>query len=112
MELAEPVSRQFCLLPLPCLYPIPFLMFFSAGLLALFTAIPIVLAAKRGEACIGRISSMSDVQTAVRCTTVSINAFTVPAGHTFDLSLADGTTVNLRASLSVSHLLPDLTAPG
>ena len=45
--------------------------------------------------CTGTISSLSDVAAAVKCTTVNINSFTVPAGETFELDLADGTTVNM-----------------
>jgi hypothetical protein len=45
--------------------------------------------------CIGTISSLNDVSNAVKCTTVNINAFTVPAGQTFALQLLDGTTVNV-----------------
>jgi hypothetical protein len=38
---------------------------------------------------------LNDVSNAVECTTVNINAFTVPAGQTFALQLLDGTTVNV-----------------
>ena len=41
---------------------------------------------------------LDDVDDAVQCTTVNINTFTVPAGETFNLDLADGTTVNMSAS--------------
>lgn len=50
------------------------------------------------SACTGSISSLDDVAAAVKCTTVNINSFTVPAGVTFDLSLLSGTTVNMRTS--------------
>lgn len=45
--------------------------------------------------CVGTISSLDDVSNAVACTTVNINAFTVPAGKTLELNLLDGTTVNV-----------------
>ena len=65
--------------------------------------------------CVGTINSLSgkisyvpiqfrlliglvDVSTAVQCTTVNINSFTVPAGQGFSLSLLAGTTVNMRKS--------------
>ncbi|THH01440.1 hypothetical protein EW145_g6915 [Phellinidium pouzarii] len=46
--------------------------------------------------CTATISSLSDVDAAKDCTTVNINGFTVPAGEGFTLSLATGSTVNLR----------------
>jgi polygalacturonase len=46
-------------------------------------------------ACTGAISSLDDVDDAVKCTTVNINSFTVPAGKQFNLDLTSGTTVNL-----------------
>lgn len=48
--------------------------------------------------CTGTISSLNDVAAAVKCTTVNINSFTVPAGQTFSLSLASGSTVNMCKS--------------
>lgn len=63
----------------------------------LAVALPLVAAA---PACTGTIASMSDVAAAVKCTTVNINSFTVPAGQTFNLDLADGTTVNLSMTTS------------
>lgn len=58
------------------------------------------LASGAATACTGTISSLDDVSDAVKCTTVNINAFTVPAGETFNLELASGTTVNMRESTS------------
>lgn len=65
-------------------------------LLAACFMVVTVNAAATSTACTGTISSLSDVSAAVKCTTVNINAFTVPAGETFDLSLLAGTTVNMR----------------
>jgi polygalacturonase len=45
--------------------------------------------------CTGTISSLDDVAAAVKCTTVVINSFTVPAGEQFTLSLASGSTVTM-----------------
>ena len=49
----------------------------------------------RSSECTGTISSINDVDSAVECTTITINSFTVPAGETFTLDLIDGTTVNM-----------------
>lgn len=57
---------------------------------------------KASSACTGTISSMSDVSSAVKCTTVNINSFTVPAGETLNLDLEDGTTVNMSMSANNS----------
>lgn len=54
--------------------------------------------------CIGTISSLNDVSNAVECTTVNINAFTVPAGQTFTLQLLDGTTVNVLGEIQFGNL--------
>ena len=55
----------------------------------------------------GPLTNLIDVATAVGCTTVNINSFTVPAGQGFSLSLLTGTTVNLRKS----HLCMTLSVP-
>ncbi|KAI0746570.1 endo-polygalacturonase PG1 [Daedaleopsis nitida] len=70
-------------------------------LVALVAFVPfIVTAAPAASDCTGTISSLDDVAAAVKCTTVNINSFTVPAGKTFDLSLADGTTVNMQGDVT------------
>ena len=71
-------------------------MALSLALVLLSVALPPVLAAPSARACTGTISSLDDVSAAVECTTVNINSFTVPAGETFNLELATGTTVNVR----------------
>lgn len=68
---------------------------FKAAFVIFAAAIPCILGTKQGTACTGTISSLDDVDDAVECTTVNINSFTVPAGETFNLDLADGTTVNM-----------------
>ena len=68
-------------------------------LAALLAFVPFIVAAPSATDCTGTISSLDDVDDAVKCTTVNINSFTVPAGETFDLDLATGTTVNLRTPL-------------
>ncbi|KAK7684462.1 hypothetical protein QCA50_012409 [Cerrena zonata] len=53
--------------------------------------------------CTGTISSMDDVSDAVKCTTVVINSFTVPAGETFNLELASGSTVTMNGDVSFGN---------
>lgn len=64
--------------------------FFAAG----------AVSGKIGKRCTGSISSLSDVDAASDCTTININSFTVDAGKTFDLDLADGTTVNVLGDVT------------
>ena len=64
----------------------------------LATARPVLDA--RVADCTGTISSLSDVAAAVKCTTVTINKFTVDAGKTFELDLLDGTTVNMAGNVT------------
>ncbi|THH19332.1 hypothetical protein EW146_g1805 [Bondarzewia mesenterica] len=73
------------------------------GIALAFSAVAVhsVLGAVQGADCTGTISSLDDVDGAVACTTVNINSFTVPAGETFNLELADGTTVNMRMPISL-----------
>ncbi len=66
------------------------------SLLFAFLATCVVAAPKHRRSCTGTISSLSDVSDAITCTTVNIESFTVPAGMTFNLELATGTTVNMR----------------
>ena len=66
-------------------------------LAALLALARVMLAAPAASDCTGTIASLDDVDDAVKCTTVVINSFTVPAGETFNLDLADGTTVNMGA---------------
>ena len=70
-------------------------MFPFLVLISLFTLAKAVPQATPSSRCVGTISSLSDVNAAVQCTTVNINAFTVPAGETFSLDLLQGTTVNV-----------------
>ncbi|PIL27388.1 hypothetical protein GSI_10536 [Ganoderma sinense ZZ0214-1] len=69
-------------------------------LAALLAFVPFIVAAPSATACTGTISSLDDVSTAVKCTTLNINKFTVPAGKTFELDLASGTTVNLLGDVT------------
>lgn len=74
-------------------------------LAALLAFVPFIVAAPSATDCTGTISSLDDVSSAVKCTTVNINKFTVPAGKTFELDLASGTTVNLRTHFCRVHIL-------
>ena len=56
--------------------------------------------------CVGEISSLSNVSSAVKCTTVNINSFTVPADETFSLDLLDGTTVNVSEWYALGCHMP------
>ncbi|CDO68615.1 Glycoside Hydrolase Family 28 protein [Trametes cinnabarina] len=69
-------------------------------LAALLVFSRVLLAAPAASDCTGTISSLDDVDDAVKCTTVNINSFTVPAGETFNLDLADGTTVNMQGDVT------------
>lgn len=70
-------------------------MFTFLTLFSLVTLAKAIPQAAPSSRCVGAISSLSDVSDAVQCTTVDINAFTVPAGKTFSLDLLQGTTVNV-----------------
>ncbi|KAI0752835.1 endo-polygalacturonase PG1 [Daedaleopsis nitida] len=59
-----------------------------------------VVSAPSASDCTGTISSLDDVDDAVKCTTVNINSFTVPAGETFNLELASGSTVNMLGDVT------------
>ncbi|KAI0657550.1 endo-polygalacturonase PG1 [Cubamyces menziesii] len=69
-------------------------------LAALLVFARVIVAAPAASDCTGTISSLDDVAAAVKCTTVNINSFTVPAGETFNLALADGTTVNMQGDVT------------
>ncbi|CUA67313.1 polygalacturonase [Rhizoctonia solani] len=72
-------------------------MRFSLALVTLPVAL--VAASPSGKRCVGTISSLNDVAAAQKCTTININAFTVPAGKTFEIAALDKTTVNLNGDV-------------
>ncbi|KAG1828202.1 glycoside hydrolase family 28 protein [Suillus variegatus] len=78
-------------------------MFPSLALGFLVAGITAVAAAS-SSSCVGTISSLDDVSSAIQCTTVNINAFTVPGGKTFELQLLDGTTVNVLGEIQFGNL--------
>ncbi|KAI0318680.1 endo-polygalacturonase PG1 [Amylostereum chailletii] len=82
-------------------------MRYSQQLLSLCTLVAIlsgVYAATAGKDCTGTISSLDDVDSAEECTTIVINSFTVPAGSTFSLDLADGTAVTMAGDVTFGEL--------
>ncbi|KAL4074795.1 glycoside hydrolase family 28 protein [Scleroderma yunnanense] len=79
-------------------------MYHALMLAPLFT-VSAAIATSRSSNCTGEISSLNDISAAVRCTTVNINSFTVPAGETFSLDLLDGTTVNVRGDIEFGNKL-------
>ncbi|KAI9566645.1 pectin lyase fold/virulence factor [Boletus coccyginus] len=78
-------------------------MFQFLALLSLFTLVEAVPQATSYSNCVGTISSLSDVGAATQCSTVNINAFTVPAGETFSLNLLQGTTVNVLGDIQFGN---------
>lgn len=76
---------------------------FLTTVLAVLLASRTTLASPASATCTGTISSLDDVSDAVKCTTVNINSFTVPAGETFDLELASGTTVNMQGDVTFGN---------
>ncbi|EMD34206.1 glycoside hydrolase family 28 protein [Gelatoporia subvermispora B] len=54
--------------------------------------------------CTGTIASLGDVSAAIKCTTIDIMSFTVPAGETFNLALEDGTTVNMTHTFNMTRV--------
>ncbi|PPQ90560.1 LOW QUALITY PROTEIN: hypothetical protein CVT25_015874 [Psilocybe cyanescens] len=54
-------------------------------------------------ACSATINSLSDVADAVKCTSITLNGFTVPAGQGLSLSLASGTTVTMNGDISFGN---------
>ncbi|KAJ1307162.1 hypothetical protein OPQ81_001279 [Rhizoctonia solani] len=67
--------------------------------LSLLALTPALLAAP-AKRCTGTISSLDDVASAIQCTTIDINSFTVPAGKTFQIDAAAGATVNLLGDVT------------
>ncbi|CAE6451918.1 unnamed protein product [Rhizoctonia solani] len=76
-------------------------MLSSATALSLLSLAPALLASPSPvQRCTGTISSLDDVADAIKCTTININSFTVPAGKTFQLDAPSGATVNLLGDVT------------
>ncbi|CAE6457871.1 unnamed protein product [Rhizoctonia solani] len=71
----------------------------TATTLSLLSLAPVLLASPV-ERCTGSISSLDDVAAAIKCTTININAFTVPAGKTFQLDAPSGATINMLGDVT------------
>ncbi|KAL8293510.1 hypothetical protein RQP46_000211 [Phenoliferia psychrophenolica] len=79
---------------------LPLLGFASLWALAAASHSPARSAGHLDKKCTGTISAYSDIADAVKCTTINIEAFTVPVGETFALSLLKGTTVNVLGEIT------------
>ncbi|CAE6369661.1 unnamed protein product [Rhizoctonia solani] len=70
--------------------------------IALFSLVPVAFASP-ARRCTGTISSLDDVSSAVECTTININSFTVPAGQTFSISAPTGATINVVGDVTFGY---------
>ncbi|CUA78524.1 polygalacturonase [Rhizoctonia solani] len=62
-------------------------------------SVPILAIATPVSRCTGTIASLDDVAAAQKCTTITIQGFTVPAGKALELSLLDNTVVNMAGDV-------------
>ncbi|KAG8773117.1 hypothetical protein FRC12_002708 [Ceratobasidium sp. 428] len=74
----------------------------TTAALSLLSLAPVLLASPVAR-CTGTISSLADVAAAIKCTTININAFTVPAGQTFQLDAPTGATVTMLGDVTFGH---------
>ncbi|EUC65131.1 endo-polygalacturonase [Rhizoctonia solani AG-3 Rhs1AP] len=70
--------------------------------LALFSLAPVVFGSP-ARRCTGTISSIDDVSSAIECTTININSFTVSAGQTFSISAPTGATINVPGDVTFGY---------
>ncbi|CUA72061.1 hypothetical protein RSOLAG22IIIB_10032 [Rhizoctonia solani] len=78
--------------------------------LASFSLVPVVFASP-ARRCMGTISSLDDVSSAVECTTININSSIVPAGETFSISAPAGATVNVLRNVTIdTSITPSRTS--
>ncbi|CAL1709785.1 unnamed protein product [Somion occarium] len=78
-------------------------MFQFTSLFALTALAAATSAAPSSGDCTGTISSLDDVAAAVKCITVVINSFTVPAGETLNLNLLSGSTVTMSGDVTFGN---------
>ncbi|KAF9010707.1 endo-polygalacturonase PG1 [Cyathus striatus] len=64
----------------------------------------VFLGKSTAQTCTGVINSLDDVAAAVKCTTVILNGFTVPAGQGLTLNLLEGSTVDMQGDISFGNL--------
>ncbi|KAF8595727.1 endo-polygalacturonase PG1 [Ceratobasidium sp. AG-I] len=76
-------------------------MFTTTTALSLLSLVPALLASPV-ERCTGTISSLDDVAAAIKCTTININSFTVPAGKTFEIDAPTNAIVNMMGDVTVA----------
>ncbi|KAF9050180.1 endo-polygalacturonase PG1 [Panaeolus papilionaceus] len=75
------------------------------SLFSILSALALIEFASSASApCVGTISSLDDVADAVKCTTVNLNSFVVPAGQGLTLSLVTGTTVNMNGDIAFGNM--------
>ncbi|KAJ7156272.1 endo-polygalacturonase PG1 [Mycena filopes] len=61
--------------------------------------------APMAKRCTGTINSLADVAAAQVCTTIIINAFTVPGGQTFTINAATGATITMMGDVTFGFAL-------
>ncbi|CAE6530854.1 unnamed protein product [Rhizoctonia solani] len=76
-------------------------MLSAAAMFSLLSALSV--SATPVQRCTGTISSLDDVSGAVKCTTINIESFTVPAGETFSIAAPDGATINVKGKVTFSY---------
>ncbi|KAF8971150.1 polygalacturonase [Flammula alnicola] len=72
-------------------------------MISILSALLLSGATLANAACSATISSLADVAAAVKCTSITLNGFTVPAGQGLTLSLATGTTVTMNGDISFGN---------
>ncbi|KAF8149563.1 polygalacturonase [Crassisporium funariophilum] len=73
-------------------------------MLAILSALLLTSATLANAACSATISSLADVAAAVKCTSITLNGFTVPGGQGLTLNLAAGTTVTMNGDIAFGNL--------
>ncbi|KAF8149562.1 endo-polygalacturonase PG1 [Crassisporium funariophilum] len=79
-------------------------LYHSPTMLFAVTAFILSGATLATAACSATINSLADVAAAVKCTSITLNGFTVPAGQGLTLSLASGTTVTMNGDISFGNV--------
>jgi polygalacturonase len=90
--------------------PAEYLSLFVAMASMLLALLPLVLtnavgAAPSSTGCTGTINSLSSIAAAVECTTIVIDAFTVPAGETFSMTVLSGSSITMGMCISIARCL-------
>jgi polygalacturonase len=72
-------------------------------MISIYSVLLLATATIANAACSATISSLADVAAAVKCTSITLNGFTVPAGQGLTLSLASGTTVTMAGDINFGN---------